>query len=66
QQGDFPRAAAALAHALGPGLGLAAGWTCRACGAEAARWDVRCTRCRRWNALAATARLTLEAQDSPA
>jgi len=65
QQGHFERAAAALVHALGPGLGLEAGWTCAACGSDTPSWSVRCGRCQRWNALAATARPGLGAgQDS--
>jgi len=65
QQGDFERGAALLAHALGPGLGLDAGWTCVGCGADAPSWAVRCRQCQRWNALAATTRPALGAQDSP-
>jgi tetratricopeptide (TPR) repeat protein len=64
RQGDFDRAAAALAHALGPGLGLGGAWTCVACGTDAPAWAVRCGRCRRWNALQSTARPGLEPQDS--
>jgi lipopolysaccharide biosynthesis regulator YciM/uncharacterized integral membrane protein len=56
QQGNFELAAATLARALGPELGLTAGWRCTACDAEAPSWGVRCGRCQRWNALAATAR----------
>jgi hypothetical protein len=64
QHGDFEGATTALGRALGPELGLDAGWVCGVCGAAATRWEVRCSHCRRWNALAATTRAVLGAQDS--
>ena len=64
RQGDFDRAAAALAHALGPGLGLTSAWRCAGCGIEAPAWAVRCSRCRRWNTLESIARPGFEPQDS--
>jgi predicted Zn-dependent protease len=55
RRGDFEGAAASLAHALGPGLGLATRWQCATCATPAGAWAPRCGACRRWNTLTAVA-----------
>lgn len=52
RRGDHERAAASLSRALGPGLGLASGYRCTACSADADAWTARCRACGRWGTLA--------------